>query len=65
MKPSKKGISNWNGSHRSDLHKLQDKPQISFTDLTSMVAMSELDITNILTEDDHFMQMGMDFRTLP
>ena len=31
--------------------KYQDKPMISFTDLTSMVIMKELDITNIITGD--------------
>lgn len=37
----------------------QDKPAISFTDLTSMVVMQELEIGKILTEDDHFAQIGL------
>lgn len=42
-----------------------DKPLISFTDLTSMVVMRELDITTILTEDAHFTHVGMGFQLLP
>jgi len=42
-----------------------DKPLISFTDLTSMVVMQELDITTILTEDAHFTHVGMGFQLLP
>lgn len=45
--------------------KFQDKPRISFTDLTSMVVMNELGITNILTGDTHFAQVGMGFVTVP
>lgn len=45
--------------------RLQDKPRISFTDLTSAVIMSELKITDVLTGDDHFRQVGMGFRVLP
>lgn len=43
----------------------QDKPRISFTDLTSMVVMEELDVTEILTEDAHFQQVGLGFVTVP
>jgi len=45
--------------------KYQDKPRISFTDLTSMVVMSELGITEVLTEDDHFIQVGLGFNKVP
>ncbi len=45
--------------------KYADKPRISFTDFTSMVVMSELGITDVLTEDDHFMQVGMGFNKVP
>jgi predicted nucleic acid-binding protein len=42
-----------------------DKPRISFTDLTSMVIMKELGISEVLTADSHFVQAGMGFRILP
>ena len=45
--------------------RFQDKPRISFTDLTSMVVMSEYGIEEILTDDDHFMHVGMGFRRVP
>ncbi len=45
--------------------KYHDKPRISFTDFTSMVVMSELSITDVLTEDDHFLQVGMGFNKVP
>jgi len=45
--------------------RLQDKPRISFTDLTSMVLMQELGISRVLTEDEHFVQVGMGFSTVP
>jgi predicted nucleic acid-binding protein len=45
--------------------KYTDKPKISFTDFTSMVVMSELGITEVLTEDDHFIQVGMGFNKVP
>lgn len=44
--------------------KFQDKPRISFTDLTSMVVMAEIGITYILTQDDHFAQVGMGFQKI-
>ena len=45
--------------------KYQDKPMISFTDLTSMVIMKELDIKNIITGDEHFEHIGMNFCLIP
>lgn len=45
--------------------KYQDKPLISFTDLTSMVVMEECSISEILTEDAHFIQVGMGFKRIP
>ncbi|MFO8034410.1 MAG: PIN domain-containing protein [Candidatus Bipolaricaulota bacterium] len=44
---------------------LQDKPQISFTDLTTMVVMEELRLKRILTQDQHFAQVGMGFNLVP
>ncbi|MFB6286839.1 MAG: type II toxin-antitoxin system VapC family toxin [Candidatus Bipolaricaulia bacterium] len=43
----------------------QDKPQISFTDLTSMVVMDELRIAEIMTNDQHFAQVGLGLRPVP
>ncbi|MDQ1640093.1 MAG: uncharacterized protein QOF62_3432 [Pyrinomonadaceae bacterium] len=45
--------------------KFQDKPRISFTDFTSMVLMRDRAIAHILTEDDHFTQVGMAFQKVP
>jgi uncharacterized protein len=45
--------------------RFSDKPRISFTDLTSMALMSELQISEILTADAHFSHVGMGFRRLP
>ena len=45
--------------------KLDDKPHVSFTDLTSVVVMSERKISDVLTADVHFRQVGLGFRTLP
>ncbi len=45
--------------------KYRDKPRISFTDLTSMVVMSELGIADVLTEDKHFRQVGLGFNKVP
>ena len=45
--------------------KYDDKPDISFTDLTSMVVMLELHITHIVTADAHFLKVGEGFQLLP
>jgi predicted nucleic acid-binding protein len=45
--------------------KFSDKPAISFTDLTSMVIMKEMGISDVLTADTHFAQVGLGFRLLP
>jgi len=43
----------------------KDKPEISFTDFSSMVVMRELRIKEILTEDHHFTQVGLGFARVP
>ena len=43
----------------------QDKPDISFVDLTSMVVMQEIGITDIFTGDAHFLQVRLGFRLCP
>jgi predicted nucleic acid-binding protein len=43
----------------------RDKPDISFTDLTTMIVATELNVTDILTCDRHFIQAGLGFRLLP
>jgi uncharacterized protein len=45
--------------------KFSDKPRISFTDLTSMAIMTEMKVTDILTADAHFVQVGLGFRLSP
>ncbi len=45
--------------------KFKDKPDISFTDLCSMVVMRELGVRKILTEDAHFEHVGMGFELAP
>lgn len=60
----------WIGPDRCDRAKelrrrFQDKPLISFTDLTSIVVMEELEIQRILTEDEHFTHVGMGFERVP
>jgi uncharacterized protein len=44
---------------------LKDKPDISFTDLTSMIVMQELGVRQILTADAHFQHVGLGFQCLP
>ena len=42
-----------------------DKPRVSFTDLTSFVVMEELTIRHVLTGDSHFRQSEFGFITMP
>ena len=44
--------------------RFQDKPRISFTDLSSMVVMEALNIRYVLTGDAHFGQVGMGFQAV-
>jgi predicted nucleic acid-binding protein len=45
--------------------KFRDKPDISFTDLTTMIVAQELNTMDILTGDRHFVQVGLGFRLFP
>jgi len=45
--------------------RFEDKPRISFTDLTSMVVMKELGVKDIVTGDEHFEHVGMGFQCKP
>ncbi len=45
--------------------RFRDKPDISFTDLTSMAIMRELQISAVVTEDNHFLHVGMGFERWP
>lgn len=42
-----------------------DKPEISFTDLTSFIAMQDCRCADVLTGDRHFEQVGLGFRCVP
>ncbi|PSQ97916.1 MAG: nucleic acid-binding protein [Bacteroidetes bacterium SW_9_63_38] len=42
-----------------------DKPDVSFTDLTSFVVMQHRDLRDVLTGDAHFEHVGMGFRRQP
>ena len=42
-----------------------DKPDISFTDLTSFVVMEEEQVTDVLTNDHHFIQVNLGFTAVP
>lgn len=45
--------------------KFQDKPDISFTDLTSMAVMQELGLARVLTGDVQFEHVGLGFHRVP
>lgn len=45
--------------------KFRNKPDSSFTDLTSIAVMQELNMVEILTGDAHFTHVGMEFVLLP
>ncbi len=45
--------------------KFRDQPRISFTDLTTIVVMRDEGISQILSEDDHFLHVGMGFQKVP
>ena len=45
--------------------KYQDKPEISFTDLTSFVIMRELGISKAFTGDKHFEDVNLGFEVQP
>lgn len=45
--------------------KYHDKPDISFVDFTSMIAMQDLGITDVFSGDAHFEQVGLGFRLVP
>ena len=43
----------------------RDKPDFSFTDLSSFVVMKELGITKAFTGDIHYEQAGLGFKIMP
>ena len=43
----------------------RDKPEISFTDLTSFVVMRDLDITRAFTRDRHFEMVNLGVEIWP
>jgi predicted nucleic acid-binding protein len=45
--------------------KYQDKPDISFTDLTSFVLMQELAINKVFTGNAHFEKVNLGFEIVP
>ena len=63
--------SKWLTLERIDKHRFEsakslrgrfeDKPDISFTDLTSFVVMNELGLRNVFTDDQHFERVNMGF----
>ena len=45
--------------------KFEDKPNISFTDLTSFAVMKELKLRQAITGDAHFEQVNLGFARMP
>jgi len=45
--------------------KYQDKPDISFTDFTSFVVMSEFKLKEVFTDDNHFEKVDLGFKRVP
>jgi predicted nucleic acid-binding protein len=45
--------------------RFHDKPMILFTDLTSFMVMQDLRLSQVVTDDVHFSQIGMGFQILP
>ena len=45
--------------------RFDDKPRISFTDLTSMAVMQEFAIGQVVSDDHHFLEVGFGFRLTP
>ena len=43
----------------------RDKPDISFTDLTSFVLMKDADISRVFTKDRHFEMVNLGFKIWP
>lgn len=51
--------------HTINRLRYQDKPLISFIDLTSMAIIEEFGVKEVLTEDDHFAEVGMAAQRIP
>ena len=45
--------------------KFKERPEISFTDFTSIVVLRELGLKRVLTEDRHFAQVGLELELIP
>lgn len=45
--------------------KYQDKPDISFTDFTSFVVMSDFEVREVFTDDNHFEKVNLGFKRVP